>query len=319
LIFDLIETVIIGRLEGILMKILVTGGAGFIGKNLVNFLIKENIVIVYDNLSNSTQSDVQPLIEKGAIFVNGDILDFQTLKKSSEGCDLVIHLAAKSGVADSIKNPEITHQVNVEGTENALKCCVENKIKKFIFASSAAVYSDSEKPINEQSDTNSPSPYGQSKLTAEKIIKIYSQKFQIDSICLRMFNVYGKGQNAHYAGVITRFVENILQEKPIQINGDGKQTRDFISIFDVVEAFECAIKNIKGKRGNIYNIGSGKSITINQLAEILEKIVGSEITIKHVEQKNNEVRFSLADTALAKNELGFVAKRKLEDELKKLI
>jgi len=301
------------------LKILVTGGAGFIGRNLVNFLLKENKVVVYDNLSNSLQSDVDPLIEKGVIFVKGDILDFQTLQKSSVGCDMIVHLAAKSGVADSIKNPEITQQVNVDGTENVLKCCAENKIKKLIFASSAAVYSDSEKPINEQSDTDSPSPYGKSKLAAEKIIKDHSQKFQIDSICLRMFNVYGKGQNASYAGVITRFVENILQENPIQINGDGKQTRDFISIFDVVDAFDCAIKNVEGKRGNIYNIGSGKSVTINQLAEILEDVVGKKITINHVEQKNNEVRYSLADTALAKNELGFVAKRNLEDDLKKLI
>ena len=302
-----------------MLKILVTGGAGFIGRNLVSFLLKENKVIVYDNLSNSSQSDVEPLVEKGATFVNGDISDFQTLKKSSESCDLIIHLAAKSGVADSIKNPGITLKVNVDGTENVLQCCAKNEIKKFIFASSAAVYSDSEKPIDENSDTNSPSPYGKSKLAAEKLIKDYSLEFQIDSICLRMFNVFGKGQNAHYAGVITRFVENILQEKPIQINGDGKQTRDFVSILDVVDAFECAIKNIIGKRGNIYNIGCGESVTINHLAEILEKIVGNKITINHVERNNKEVRFSLADTALAKKELGFVAKRKLEVELKKLI
>ena len=245
-------------------------------------------------------------------------MDYQTLKKSILGFDLVIHLAAKSGVLDSIKNPEITTKVNVKGTENVMKCCVENKIKKFVFASSAAVYSDSENPINEKSETDSPSPYGKSKLAAEKIIKDYSQKFQIDSVCLRMFNVFGKGQNAHYAGVITRFIENILQGKPIEINGDGQQTRDFISIFDIIDAFECAIKKIDGKRGSIYNIGSGKSLTINQLAKILEKVVGKEIKINYLPQKNNEVRYSLADITLAKKELGFVAKRKLEDELKNL-
>jgi UDP-glucose 4-epimerase len=311
--------VIIDRFYENLLKILVTGGAGFIGRNIVRFFLEKNAVVIYDNLSNSLQSDVKPLVKRGAEFVNGDILDYQTLQKSTERCDAVIHLAALSGVLDSIKNPEITYKVNVDGTENVIKCCAQNKIKKFIFASSAAVYSDSKVPITEQSDTDPPSPYGKSKLAAENIIKKYSQEFQIDAISLRMFNVYGKGQNAHYSGVITRFIENILQEKPIQINGDGKQTRDFVSIFDVIDAFDCAIKKIQGKRGNIYNIGSGKATTINQLAEILQNIVGKKIQINHVKQKTNEVRFSLSDTLLAKKELGFVAKRKLEEELKKLL
>ena len=280
----------------------------------MQFLLEKNQVIIYDNLSNSSKSDIVPLIEKGAKFVKGDILDYPLLQDSFAGCDLVIHLAAKSGVEDSILHPEITMETNVNGTGNVLRCCAENKIKEIIFASSASVYADSETTINENSQTNPQSPYGKSKLAAEKIIKKYSTEFEIDAICLRMFNVYGKRQNIKYAGVISKFVSNILDGKPLEINGDGKQTRDFVSIYDIVDAFDCAIKNIKGKRGNVYNIGSGKSITVNDLAEILIKISKKEIKIIHKE-RTDEVRFSKADTSLAKKELGFSAKRKLEDEL----
>lgn len=300
-----------------LLKILVTGGAGFIGRNLVEFLLQLNQVIIYDNLSNSSKSDTTPLMDKGAKFVNGDVLDYSSLQKSSVGCDLIIHLAAKSGVEDSILNPKTTMEVNVKGTENIMRCCVENKIKKLIFASSASVYADSEMPIDENSQTDPQSPYGKSKLEAEKIIKKYSTEFEIDAICLRMFNVYGKRQNMKYAGVISKFISNILENKPIQINGDGEQTRDFISIYDVIHAFDCAIKKIKDKRGKPYNIGYGKSTSVNELAEILIGISRKEIKIMHKEN-TNEVRYSKADTSLAKKELGFSAKRKLEDELIKL-
>ena len=307
----------IGSQYKTLLNILVTGGAGFIGRNLVEFLLKGNQVIIYDDLSNSSESDILPLMEKGAKFVKGDILDYPTLQKSSKNCDMIIHLAAKSGVADSILNPEITMDVNVNGTENVMRCCVLSKIKKIIFASSASVYADSEESINENSKTKPQSPYGKSKLEAEKIIKKYSAELEIDSIILRMFNVYGKGQNVKYAGVISKFVSCILVDMPIQINGDGEQTRDFVSISDVIDAFDCAIKNIKGKRGNVYNIGFGKSTAVNELAEILTKISGKQIQIIHKEN-TSEVRYSRADTSLAKKELGFFAKRKLEDELVKL-
>ena len=132
MIFDFIESKIIGRLYHILLKILVTGGAGFIGRHLVNFLLPQNQVTIYDNLSNSSKEDIESLIEKGAKFVNEDILDYQKLQKSCSGFDLLIHLAAKSDVVDSIIHPEITNEVNVTGTENIMKCCIENKIKKII-------------------------------------------------------------------------------------------------------------------------------------------------------------------------------------------
>ncbi len=319
MIFDLIESKIIGRLYTILLKILVTGGAGFIGRYLVDFLLPHNEVSVYDNLSNSSKAEIESLLEKGAKFVNEDILDYQKLQKSCIGFDLIIHLAAKSDVADSIIHPKITHEVNVTGTENIMKCCIENKIKKIIFASSAAVYMDSKIPVNENLKTNPLSPYGKSKLAAEQKIKKISIEFDIDAVSLRMFNVYGKGQNEKYAGVISKFIKNISKDRPIQINGNGEQTRDFVSIFDVIAAFECAIKNIEGKKGDVYNIGCGDSISINELAKLILKSFNKKTEIKYREQNKDEIKNSVADITLAKNELGFIAKQKLQDELINLL
>jgi len=232
---------------------------------------------------------------------------------------MVIHLAAKTDVPDSIKNPEITNKVNIEGTANVIKCCIENKIDKIIFASPAAVYAESKSPVSEKSKTKPLSPYGKSKLEGEKLVTKFAKRDGVQAVCLRMFNIYGKGQNKQYAGVITKFIENISRDKPIQINGDGKQTRDFVSIFDVVNAFDCAIKNINGKRGNVYNIGTGKSISINELVEIIQISFDKKTKIKYREHIPGEIKYSIADVSLAKKELGFAAKHKLEKELIKLI
>ncbi len=215
----------------------------------------------------------------------------------------------------TVIHPEITNEVNITGTENILKCCIENKIKKIIFASSAAIYDESNYSVNENAKTNPLSPYGKSKLVAEQKIKEISKEFNIDAITLRMFNVYGKGQNLQYAGVISKFIKNISEEKPVEIYGDGEQTRDFISVFDVVNAFNCAINNIKGKRGDIYNVGTGNSISINKLAKMILSVANKTMEIKYKKQNENEIKYSVADITLAKNELGFIATRKLQDEL----
>jgi len=285
----------------------------------VDFLSSHHEITIYDNFSNSSKADIEFLITKRVKFVNEDILDYQKLQKSCIGFDLVIHLAAKSDVTDSVIHPEITNEVNVTGTENVIKCCVENKIKKIIFASSAAVYMDSKMPVDESSKTNPLSPYGKSKLVAEQIIKKISEEYGINAITLRMFNVYGKGQNTQYAGVISKFIKNISKEEPIIINGDGKQTRDLVSIFDVVTAFDCAIKNIVGKKGAVYNIGTGTSTSINELAKMILKIADKKTEIKYKKQNKNEIKDSVADIILAKKELGFIAKHKLQDEIINLL
>ena len=297
------------------MKILVTGGAGFIGRYIVDFLQNHHEVTIYDDFSNSSKEEIKFLIEKGVSIVNADILDYQKLQNSCIGFDMIIHLAAKSDVSESIMQPEVTKEVNITGTENILKCCIENKIKKIIFASSAAVYDDSITPVNENAKTNPLSPYGKSKLVAEKMIRKYSNDFDIEAVILRMFNVYGKGQNIQYAGVISKFISNISENKSIEINGDGEQTRDFVSIFDVVNAFDCAIKNVQGKRGDVYNIGSGISVSINELAKMILAKANKTFEVKYKKQKENEIKYSIADVTLAKKELGFIAKQKLKDDL----
>jgi len=296
------------------LRILVTGGAGFIGRYLAEHLLKDNEITIYDDLSNSTREKIIPLINKGAKFVKGDILDFKLLSESSKNFDVTIHLAAKSDVSESVIHPEITSSVNVNGTINVLKCCAQNKIKKIIFASSAAVYGNcKDLPITEKSKTEPLSPYGASKLSAENEIKNYAKEFGFDAIILRLFNVYGVGQNDLYSGVISIFLKNIVQNKPLVIYGDGEQTRDFVSIYDIVQAFDCAILSNGVKT---YNIASGRSVSINKLCEIL--LTGEKFKVIYKEQKKGDIKNSVADVTLAEKELGFSAKRLLQDELTKL-
>jgi len=296
------------------LKILVTGGAGFIGRYLTEHLLKNNEITIYDDLSSSTGEKILPLINKGVKFVKGDILDFKLLSESSKNFDIIIHLAAKSDVSESVIHPEITTSVNLNGTINVLKCCAQNKIKKIIFASSAAVYGNcKDLPITEESKTEPLSPYGASKLSAENEIKRYANEFGFDAIILRMFNVYGVGQNDLYSGVISVFLKNIAQNKPLVIYGDGEQTRDFVSIYDIVQAFDHVILSNGVKT---FNIASGKSVSINKLAEIL--LAGEKFKVIYKEQKKGDIKNSVVDVTLAEKELGFYAKRSLQDEYSKL-
>jgi len=310
-----IETKIIGGLRKKLLNILVTGGAGFIGGYLVDFLLNSHKVTIYDNLSNSSKETLNSLIKKGARFFKGDILDYDTLVESSKGFDLVIHLAAKLDVTESTLHPEVVENINVNGTINVLKSCIKNNTKKIIFASSAAVYGDSNIAVTENIETKPISPYGTSKMLAENEIKKMA-KNNLDYVILRLFNIYGKRQNRQYAGVISKFTENLSKDNPLVIYGDGKQTRDFISINDVINAFDCVVKiNSSGT----YNIASGKSISIKELAKIFLDISGKKVEIKYKSAKKEDIKYSQADITLAKKELGFNPKVNLKEGLSDLI
>jgi UDP-glucose 4-epimerase len=298
------------------LKILVTGGAGFIGGYLVDFLLNNHHkVTIYDNLSNSSKGTLNSLTKKGAQFIKGDILDYNRLIKSSKGFDLAIHLAAKIDVVESVLYPKKVKNVNVNGTVNVLKCCIENNIKKIIFSSSAAVYGNSDVTVNENAKASPLSPYGESKLLAENQIKKIA-KNNLEYVILRLFNIYGKRQNRQYAGVITKFVENISKDNPLVIYGDGEQTRDFVSISDVINAFDCAIKT---NSSGTYNIASGRSVSIKELAKMILDISGEEIEIEYKSGKKEDIRCSDADIALAKQELGFNPKVILKEGLSDLI
>lgn len=303
------------------MKILVTGGAGFIGRHLVQALVDDGQVIIFDNLSNSSEELLRSISGEFS-FVKGDITNFEQISSVVSGVDLVIHLAAMISVNDSIIHPEKTKRINVGGTENLLRACVSNHVKNFIAASSAAVYSDLQTPeisLDEKSKTNSISPYGKSKLEMENLIKQFSIDNDLNSIILRLFNSYGEGQSSEYAGVISKFAENIRNHESLVIFGDGLQTRDFVSVVDIVDSIKLAVEKISGKRGDIYNIASGKSITIQELAKLMLSISGKILKIKNVEPKKGDIRYSKVSIELAKSQLGYEPKIRLEDGIKNIL
>lgn len=303
------------------MKIFVTGGLGFIGHHLVSSLLQEeNKITIYDNLKNSPNENVTLLKEQGAKFVEGDIGNYKLLSKSITGFDLVIHLAAEIGVQDSIKFPEHTHQVNVTGTLNLLNACVEQKVKNVIAPSSAAVYGNQKDlPISENSQTIPLSPYGATKLAMEHYLQAFAYSYDLNCISLRLFNVYGKGQSDSYAGVITRFMKNIKKKKPLVIFGNGSNTRDFVSIKDVIDAFKKSIKKIDGSKGNVFNIASGKYVSIKDLAELMLEISDTKLPIVYKKARKGDIEHSQVSIWLAKKYLGYFPKVELRDGLQQLL
>lgn len=298
------------------MRILITGGAGFIGRHLANFLLTRDYeVTVFDNFSNS--KIISPLIVNGARIVKGDITKFQDVSEAIKTHGVVVHLAAKISVEESIKNPSETFHVNVDGTKNVLAACERHQVRKLIVASSAAVYGESLPGVklSENSKINPISPYGKSKAAMEQAVKEFSSEHNINCIILRFFNVYGEGQSTEYAGVITKFIKRIAEGKPLQIYGDGMQTRDFVAIQDVVDSIHNAI--LYGKNGT-YNIASGKAITIKELAEFMISLSGKNLEIQHVAPKKGDIRHSQADVSLATKELHYLPKVGLE-EIKNLL
>jgi len=295
----------------------VTGGAGFIGRYCVrSFLEKNYEVTIFDNFSNSSEDMVSDLLNDSANLIKGDITVQDQVSKAISGHDVVIHLAAKNSVEES---PEQTFSTNVDGTENVLNSCVRHNIKNIVAASSAAVYGETQIiPISENNKTNPSSPYGESKLKMEELIQSFSNKYNLNSIILRIFNVYGIGQSPEYAGVITKFLEKISKNEPLKIFGDGLQTRDFVSIHDVVDVMNLAISNMEGKHGDVFNIASGKSITIKNVAELLIKLSGKNIDIKYSKQKEGEITHSCADITLAKKNLNFYPRVEFSEGIKDL-
>jgi len=295
------------------LKILVTGGAGFIGKHLVKSLIeKGNEVTIFDNYSNSSKKSISHLIEMGVKSIEGDITNITDIFNATKNQDTVIHLAAKISVDESIKNPDETFNVNVEGTRNVLTVCFKNHIKNLIVSSSAAIYGETESPeikIKEETEKKPISPYGKSKLKMEEIINKFVLDHGINCVILRFFNIYGIGQTPEYAGVITKFIQKIKQNKDLEIFGNGMQIRDFVSINDIINSIHNTLSYDKS---GTYNIASGDAITIKELAEKMISSSKKNIKIHYTSPKNGDIKYSQADITLAKNELGYFPKFKLE-------
>jgi len=298
------------------MKVCVTGGAGFIGSNLTGKLLSMgNEVIVIDNLKTGTKENLKEFENNSRFtFSNSSILD-GNLFDLLEGVDVVFHEAAMVDVEASIKNPEETFRVNVDGTVNLLDACVKSEVKEIIMASSCAVYSENDIPSKEVSELDAKSPYAESKIRAEKSVKRYSDKYGIKYNIMRYFNVYGPNQrmNSGYAAVIPKFITNALKGEKLTIYGDGSQGRDFVFVEDVVNANMLCLN--RGVDGEIFNIGSGKEVTINQLAEKIIELTGSDSEIEHTDAKE-EIMHSMADITLSKRKLTYLPSYPLEEGLK---
>ena len=300
------------------MKILVTGGTGFIGRHLVKSLLENGyLVTIFDNFSNSSKN-LSSLVDTGAKIIEGDITKLSDITNAVKDHDMVIHLAAKISVEESISDPLETFQVNVNGTKNVLIACKKNNVKKLIAASSAAVYGESISglKLTEESKMNPISPYGQSKVKMEQEIKEFVSEYKINYIILRFFNIYGIGQTLEYSGVITKFLEKIKNNKPLKIFGDGMQTRDFVFIQDVINSIHNAISYNKN---GIYNIASGKVITIKKLAELMISLSGKKLEIQYSPTKKGDIRYSQADISSAIDNLGYYPRFQLKEGIKALL
>ena len=298
------------------MNVIVTGGAGFIGSHLVEYLVKKHQnVTVIDNLKNGKLKNLQK-VKKDIKFFKMDILNYNSLKKILKNTDCVFHHAALTSVPDSFTKAKSYHNVNVIGTENILKLSKEFGFK-VIFASSAAVYGDQKKiPIKENAKKNPLNPYGITKLKAEQLCEKYAKK-GVSVVVLRYFNVYGLRQNDNYAGVISKFLKNLSKEKPPIIYGSGLQIRDFVYVGDICKANYLTMTS-KVKKGFV-NIGSGKIKSIKQLANLMIKIHGMDSQPIFTNIQKGDIKLSQSDSTKAKKILSWKSKTTLSSWLKNKI
>jgi len=313
----------------------VTGGAGFIGSHLAEELIKCRCkVIILDDLSTGKLENVR-LLTKGkgtrntqdkpgegsrnrVEFVHGSITDLPLLRNVFQGIDYVFHQAAIPSVPRSIETPQATHEANITGTLNVLLAAKDNGVKKVIYASSSSVYGDTPTlPKKEDMSPNPQSPYAVTKLAGEYYCRVFRQVYGLPTVCLRYFNVYGPRQdpNSQYAAVIPAFIQKVLDNRPPIIFGDGKQTRDFTYIKDVVDVNILAAES---DATGVYNIGRCERVSINRLAELVIKLVGNSVEPVHRGPRPGDVRHSLADISKAR-QFGYNPKYSLEEGLRETV
>lgn len=301
------------------MKALVTGGAGFIGSHIVDRLLKDgHEVIVLDDFSTGHRSNLQ---ENDALtVVEGDISNFDTVKQCMQGIDWVFHKAAVASVPRTVNDPIGSTAVNYQGTLHLLEAARHNKVKRMVFASSAALYGD--EPTLPKVETMCPvtlSPYAVDKLASEFACGMYTKLYGVETVCLRYFNVYGPRQDpsSPYSGVISIFTDKLKNKETPTIFGDGKQTRDFVFVSDVVEANMKAITSESGV-GEYYNIATGNKITLNDLLKILSDIYGVEFDVNYGDVRQGDIKESYAVINKAIAKLNWSPSVALEQGLKLL-
>ena len=289
-------------------KIVVTGGAGFLGSHLVDKLILEgDEIIVIDNLfRGQTENIEQHIPNKKFTLLNDEIQNKTKINDALHLANAVIHFASISSVFRSIVEPEIVNTINVTGTLNMLNLCIKEEVQCFIFASSAAVYGgDRNRPLQENDSLHPLSPFAASKVAGEAYCKAYSETYGLNTIILRFMNIYGPRITKVYRRVCSKFAEATIRNEPLVIVGDGKQTRDFTYVTDAINAIILALNN-KDIEGETFNIGTGKPTTINQLANLYKKISENpKQEIKYINAKKGDLIHSYADITKAKKKMGY--------------
>lgn len=304
-------------------KVLVTGGAGFIGSHLVDELIREGFeVTVLDNLSTGRIGNIKHHLEKKRFhFIEGDIRDRKNVEEALEDVEAVFHLASITSVPYSVKHPKITFEINVDCTRKLLEACLRNSVEKFIYVSTCAVYGEPRYlPVDEEHPANPISPYGVSKLKAEELCMKFSEESGLKVTVLRPFNIYGSRQrNDQYGGVISSFIGRLREGKPPIIYGDGEQTRDFIYVDDAVRAFILALSHDNAV-GQIFNIATGVPVSINKTASLLIGMFGAkEVKPRYAGSREGDIRHIYADVEKAKIHFGFEPWVSLEEGLSILL
>jgi UDP-glucose 4-epimerase len=303
-------------------KSLVTGGLGFVGSHIVDSLAEKGVeVSVLDDFSNGKISNLPDAQRRGSISIyRGRVTDVELVKAAVKDVEVVFHEAALVSVQQSIQEPERTNEVNVGGTKCLLEACVSEGVKKFVFASSAAVYGDSQVlPRVETSEPHPLSPYGWSKLEGERLSLRAYEENGLGTTALRYFNIYGPRSTAkQYSGVINAFAESLISGRPPVIYGDGRQTRDFIHVSDIVAANILVASSLKTD-GKVLNVGTGRQTSIMELAQLEHDILlgqGRPVSVEHREARQGDVRDSYADISLIKQATGYSPSLPLEEGLR---
>jgi UDP-glucose 4-epimerase len=302
------------------MKILVTGGAGFIGSHLVERLLAvDERVCVLDDLSTGKRENLPR--HEALEFIEGDIRDAELVDRCAKGVNAVVHLAAVASVQASMDDPVRTHQVNFDGTLNLLEASRRYGIKRFVYACSAAVYGDAAAiPVSEEAATRPLSPYAVDKLAGEQYLLHYHRVHGLAATSFRFFNIYGPRQDpsSPYSGVISIFVERLKRNLPVTVYGDGKQTRDFVYVADLADLLARAARGMEGN-GGVFNVGTGRQNSLLDLLTSIEKISGKKIERWHEPARAGDIQHSCADVTRLKSTFGSTPATPFEQGLKKLL
>jgi len=300
---------------------LVTGGAGFIGSNISEELVKKGEKVrILDNFSTGKRENIAGF-ENGIELIEGDLRDLEIVERAMVGADFVLHQGALPSVERSIKDPLTTNRVNIEGTLNVLRAALRLGVKRVVYASSSSVYGDTPTlPKSEGMKLCPQSPYAVTKLIGEEYCRVYYSVYKLETVCLRYFNVFGPRQDpgSQYAAVIPKFITLMLRGKSPPIYGDGEQSRDFTFIDNVVQANIEACK-AKGAEGKVFNIACGKTVSINELVHTLNGIFQARIQPTYKSPRKGDVKHSLADISQARKVLRYSPDIRFDLGLKKTV